>query len=159
MKPLEGKVALVTGASRGIGRAISIGLAQQGANLVLAARTIPALEATRNNILQYGVMAEVVPTDVTSEQQIMVLFQNTLGSGRTGVRHHLRVSAPRCHWRKRTGWQPPQSQVHDVLRRNRQHRRIYGLPATRCKYSGANSVTTRTTLSRQRVRHPWAKRL
>jgi NAD(P)-dependent dehydrogenase (short-subunit alcohol dehydrogenase family) len=78
MKSLEGKVALVTGASRGIGRAISIGLAQQGANLVLAARTISDLEATRNTILQHGVMAEVVPTDVTSEQQIIVLFQKTL---------------------------------------------------------------------------------
>jgi len=78
VKPLEGKVALVTGASRGIGRAISIGLAQQGANLVLAARTAPDLEATRNTILQYGVMAEVVPTDVTKEPQILVLFQKTL---------------------------------------------------------------------------------
>jgi len=78
MKSLEGKVALVTGASRGIGRAISIGLAQQGANLVLAARTISDLEATRNTILQYGVSAEVVQTDVTSEQQIIVLFQETL---------------------------------------------------------------------------------
>jgi NAD(P)-dependent dehydrogenase (short-subunit alcohol dehydrogenase family) len=78
MKSLEGKVALVTGASRGIGRAISIGLAQQGANLVLAARTISDLEATRNTILQYGARAEVVPTDVTSEQQIIVLFQETL---------------------------------------------------------------------------------
>jgi NAD(P)-dependent dehydrogenase (short-subunit alcohol dehydrogenase family) len=78
MKSLEGKVALVTGASRGIGRAISIGLAQQGASLVLAARTISDLEATRNTILQCGAMAEVVPTDVTSEQQIIVLFQETL---------------------------------------------------------------------------------
>jgi NAD(P)-dependent dehydrogenase (short-subunit alcohol dehydrogenase family) len=78
MKSLEGKVAIVTGASRGIGRAISIGLAQQGASLVLAARTISDLETTRNTILQYGVTAEVVPTDVTSEQQIMVLFQETL---------------------------------------------------------------------------------
>ena len=78
MKSLEGKVAMVTGASRGIGRAISIGLAQQGASLVLAARTISDLETTRNTILQYGAMAEVVPTDVTSEQQIIVLFQETL---------------------------------------------------------------------------------
>lgn len=78
MKSLEGKVALVTGASRGIGRAISLGLAQRGASLVLAARTMSDLEATRNTILQYGAMAEVVQTDVTSEQQIMVLFQETL---------------------------------------------------------------------------------
>ena len=79
MRPLEGKVALVTGASRGIGRAISIGLAQQGADLVLAARTIPDLETTRNVILTHGVRAEVVPTDVTSEPQIMALFQRTIG--------------------------------------------------------------------------------
>jgi NAD(P)-dependent dehydrogenase (short-subunit alcohol dehydrogenase family) len=78
MKSLEGKVAMVTGASRGIGRAISLGLAQQGANLVLAARTILDLEATRNTILQYGAIAEVVPTDVTSEEQITSLFQKTL---------------------------------------------------------------------------------
>jgi NAD(P)-dependent dehydrogenase (short-subunit alcohol dehydrogenase family) len=78
MKSLEGKVAMVTGASRGIGRAISIGLAQQGANLILAARTIPDLEATRNTILQHGALAEVVPTDVTSEHQITSLFQKTL---------------------------------------------------------------------------------
>jgi NAD(P)-dependent dehydrogenase (short-subunit alcohol dehydrogenase family) len=78
MKLLEGKIALVTGASRGIGRAISIGLAQQGASLVLAARTIPDLEATRNSILEYGVTAEVVQTDVTSEPEIVHLFQKTV---------------------------------------------------------------------------------
>ncbi len=78
MKSLEGKIALITGASRGIGRAISIGLARQGANVILAARSVPDLEKTRDTVLQYGVMGEVVPTDVTSEQQIMVLFQKTL---------------------------------------------------------------------------------
>jgi len=78
MKQLDGKVAIVTGASRGIGKAISIGLAQQGANLVLAARTIPDLKETQAQIIEYGVMAEVVPTDVTSEQQIENLFDRTM---------------------------------------------------------------------------------
>ena len=78
MKPLEGKVAVVTGASRGIGRAISIGLARKGADLMMAARTVPDLETTKNTILQYGVTAEVAQTDVTSEEQIIALFQRTL---------------------------------------------------------------------------------
>ena len=78
MKELQGKVALVTGASRGIGKAIAIGLAQKGANLVLAARTVPDLEATRAQVISHGVMAEVVPTDVTSEPQIENMFDRTL---------------------------------------------------------------------------------
>lgn len=78
MKQLDGKVAIVTGASRGIGKAISIGLAQQGANLVLAARSIADLKVTQAQIVDFGVMAEVVPTDVTSEQQIVNLFDRTM---------------------------------------------------------------------------------
>jgi NAD(P)-dependent dehydrogenase (short-subunit alcohol dehydrogenase family) len=78
VKELDGKVAIVTGASRGIGQAISIGLAQKGANLVLAARTVPDLEATRARVISHGVMAEVVPTDVTSEQEIENMFDRTL---------------------------------------------------------------------------------
>ena len=78
MKQLEGKVALVTGASRGIGRAISIGLAQEGANLVLAARSLADLTETAARVTACGVRAEVVPTDVTSEQQIENLFKRTM---------------------------------------------------------------------------------
>lgn len=49
MRALEGKVAVVTGASRGLGEAMVIGLAQQGASVVLAARTVADLDrvATR----------------------------------------------------------------------------------------------------------------
>ena len=78
MGQLEGKVALVTGASRGIGKAISIALAKQGANLVLAARTVAGLQETQAAIVSLGVAAEVVPTDVTSEEQIENLFKKTI---------------------------------------------------------------------------------
>jgi NAD(P)-dependent dehydrogenase (short-subunit alcohol dehydrogenase family) len=78
MRQLEGKVALVTGASRGIGRAISIGLAQRGANLVLAARNITGLKETQATVMNCGVAAEVVPTDLTSEPQIDDLFNRTM---------------------------------------------------------------------------------
>jgi len=75
---LDGRVALVTGASRGIGRAIAVGLAQQGADLVLAARDTEGLKQTEAAVVACGVAAEVVPTDVTSEQQIEALFVRTM---------------------------------------------------------------------------------
>jgi NAD(P)-dependent dehydrogenase (short-subunit alcohol dehydrogenase family) len=78
MRQLEGKVALVTGASRGIGKAISIGLAKEGANLVLAARGIDQLKETQAAVMAQGVKAEVVQTDVTREDQIENLFAKTM---------------------------------------------------------------------------------
>lgn len=78
MGKLEGKVALVTGASRGIGKAIAIGLSREGANLVLAARDVNGLNDTRDTIVAGGTAAEVVPTDVTSEEQIERLFTRTM---------------------------------------------------------------------------------
>jgi NAD(P)-dependent dehydrogenase (short-subunit alcohol dehydrogenase family) len=78
MGRLSGKVALVTGASRGIGKAISIGLAREGASLVLAARTTADLVKTQAEVTRHGVPAEVVPTDVMVEQQIEDLFKRTI---------------------------------------------------------------------------------
>jgi NAD(P)-dependent dehydrogenase (short-subunit alcohol dehydrogenase family) len=78
MGKLTGKVALVTGASRGIGKAISIGLAQEGASVVLAARNIADLKKTQAEIIKLGVPAEVVPTDVIIEEQIENLFKRTM---------------------------------------------------------------------------------
>ena len=78
MGQLDGKVALVTGASRGIGRAIAIGLAQEGASLVLAARNVDGLKQTEAAIVEGGATAEVVPTDVTSEEQIETMFARTM---------------------------------------------------------------------------------
>ena len=53
-KPLEGKIAIVTGASRGIGRAIALRLAQDGATLVLASRTAVDLEKVASEIKSKG---------------------------------------------------------------------------------------------------------
>jgi NAD(P)-dependent dehydrogenase (short-subunit alcohol dehydrogenase family) len=78
MRQLDGKIAIVTGASRGIGKAISIGLAQQGANLVLAARNVAELKETQAAAITHGVRAEIVQTDVTSEEQIENLFRKTM---------------------------------------------------------------------------------
>lgn len=63
-KPLEGKVAVVTGASRGIGRAIALRLAQDGATLVLAARSEEALAKVASEIQSRGGRAACVPGDL-----------------------------------------------------------------------------------------------
>jgi NAD(P)-dependent dehydrogenase (short-subunit alcohol dehydrogenase family) len=62
---LAGKTALVTGASRGIGRAIALGFAEAGADLAISARTAEALEETKNAVEALGRKAFVVPADVT----------------------------------------------------------------------------------------------
>jgi 7-alpha-hydroxysteroid dehydrogenase len=62
---IAGRVAIVTGAGLGIGRGIAIGLAEAGANVVLAARTQSDLEKVASHIRSLGRQALVVPTDVT----------------------------------------------------------------------------------------------
>ena len=69
-----GKTVLITGASRGIGRACAERFAEQGANLVLASRSHEGLTATQNS-LPKGNRVLIVPTDVTDPFQIKNLFQ------------------------------------------------------------------------------------
>jgi NAD(P)-dependent dehydrogenase (short-subunit alcohol dehydrogenase family) len=75
---LDGKIAIVTGSSRSIGKAIAIAFAKEGASLVLAARSIDGLNATAGVIKSLGCDVEVVPTDVKDERQIDNLFKKTL---------------------------------------------------------------------------------
>jgi NAD(P)-dependent dehydrogenase (short-subunit alcohol dehydrogenase family) len=63
-KPLEGRVALVTGASRGIGRAAAVALASEGAHVVLVARTVGGLEETDDLVRARGGSATLVPLDL-----------------------------------------------------------------------------------------------
>ena len=62
---IEGRVAVVTGAGLGIGRGIALGLAEAGADVVLAARTRSDLEEVATAVRSLGRRALVVPTDVT----------------------------------------------------------------------------------------------
>ena len=54
MNSLEGKTAIVTGAGRGIGKAVSVALAKAGCRVVLAARTREQIEAVQKEILSQG---------------------------------------------------------------------------------------------------------
>lgn len=78
MGKLNGKIALVTGSSRSIGKAIAIAFAREGASLVLAARGLEGLNATAKAIKALGREVEVVPTDVKEEPQIDNLFKKTM---------------------------------------------------------------------------------
>lgn len=62
---LQNKSAIVTGASRGIGRAIALGLAAEGCNLVISARGAEALEETAAEICELGVKVDAVVQDAT----------------------------------------------------------------------------------------------
>jgi NAD(P)-dependent dehydrogenase (short-subunit alcohol dehydrogenase family) len=64
-KLFEGKVALVTGASRGLGRAAALALAKQGAHIIATARTQGGLEELDDEVKAAGSSATLVPMDIT----------------------------------------------------------------------------------------------
>jgi 3-oxoacyl-[acyl-carrier protein] reductase len=111
-KQLAAKVAIVTGASRGIGRAISIALATEGAIIVLAARCLEKLRNTAGEVEKAGGRALVVVTELTEEQSIRNLVEVTREKfGRldilvnnAGVTHSARLEETstedwqRCLW-------------------------------------------------------------
>lgn len=74
---LSGTVALVTGASRGLGRAIALALAEAGADLALAARDADGLERTAAETATWGVRATVVPVDLRGPEQIQAMVRRT----------------------------------------------------------------------------------
>jgi 2-deoxy-D-gluconate 3-dehydrogenase len=74
MTVLAGRVAVVSGASRGLGRAMAVALAQAGADVALAARSKPDLEETARQVQATGQRALVMPTDVTSYAEVEVLM-------------------------------------------------------------------------------------
>lgn len=75
---LDGRVAVVTGASRGIGRSIALALAEAGADVALAGRDVARLDAVAGQIRDSGRTALAVPTDVTDRARVDALVARTV---------------------------------------------------------------------------------
>lgn len=69
-RPLEGRVALVTGASQGIGAATALALAKAGAHVVLTARTVKKLEDVEDAIHAVGGTSTIAPVDLTESDGV-----------------------------------------------------------------------------------------
>ncbi|MCG9128967.1 SDR family NAD(P)-dependent oxidoreductase [Candidatus Poribacteria bacterium] len=80
LNKVDGKVVIITGASKGIGKAIATTLGEAGATVVLAARTQNTLDKVVNELTDKGVKALSVPTDVTDTKSVESLIQKTLDS-------------------------------------------------------------------------------
>ena len=67
---LDGRVAVITGAGRGVGRSIALSYAREGAHLALVARSVDELEETARQVDALGAPALVIPTDISDRDQV-----------------------------------------------------------------------------------------
>jgi NAD(P)-dependent dehydrogenase (short-subunit alcohol dehydrogenase family) len=75
---LDGKVAIITGAGRGLGRAMATSLASAGADIVAASRTQAQLDETAEQVRAAGKRCLIVPTDVTDSGQVNAMVEAAL---------------------------------------------------------------------------------
>lgn len=77
-EPLAGRVAVVTGAGKGLGRAIALALAEAGADVALSARSEGDLERVAEEVRGRGRRGLAVPTDVTDREAVEALVERTV---------------------------------------------------------------------------------
>jgi len=75
---LKNKVVMITGPAKGMGRAITLAFAQEGANLILLGRDLAAIEAVAEEARAAGVQAMVISCDVTQNAQVVAAVQIAL---------------------------------------------------------------------------------
>ena len=85
MNNLHGKIALVTGAGRGIGKAVALSLPQSGCRVILAARTRAQLEEVHREIRDRGGEALVVVADLTRDEDIQQLVESSRSWGAVDI--------------------------------------------------------------------------
>ena len=78
MRKLENRIAIVTGASQGIGKAIALAFGQQGAKVVVTARTTDAIEAVANQLRKIGTEALAITADLSVETDIRRIAEETV---------------------------------------------------------------------------------
>jgi NAD(P)-dependent dehydrogenase (short-subunit alcohol dehydrogenase family) len=75
---LDGKVAIVTGGGRGLGKTMAMALAEAGADMVIAARTESEIEQTAQEIQLLGRKALAIPTDIRKEQEVIRMAKDAV---------------------------------------------------------------------------------
>lgn len=75
---LAGKVAIITGGGTGLGKAMALSLAREGADIVVAARRLEAIEQTAKEVRDLGRRGLAIPTDVTDSRQVNQLVESAL---------------------------------------------------------------------------------
>ena len=75
---IKGKVALITGASKGIGAAIALALAEQGAKVVISSRKKEGIDETVNSLTAAGLSAHGIVCNVGDEAQLKMLVEETI---------------------------------------------------------------------------------
>ncbi len=108
---LEGQIALVTGAGRGIGRSIALALAGEGAHVILVARTRAELDRLEKEIAERGGKSQAIPADLRKDRDVEALFDavakehgrlsvlvNNAGIGRFGALAELPLEDLDAMW-------------------------------------------------------------
>lgn len=113
---LKNKVAVITGPAKGMGRAISLSFAKEGAQLVLAGRDLAAIEPVAQEARELGVTVHVVACDMTDPAQTEALAQQTLAAfGRIDILVNVAGGSGPIG---KTGWETSTDEFNQIVELN-----------------------------------------
>jgi len=113
---LKNKVTVITGPAKGMGRAISLAFAKEGAQLVLAGRDLAAIEPVAQEARALGVDVHVVPCDMTDPAQTEALAQQTLAAlGRIDILVNVAGGSGPIG---KTGWETSTDEFNQIVELN-----------------------------------------